>query len=145
MQKAQTRDAARTQQFWFRKDITGKQKTKVEQNGDGDKNSSHNNENDCNEYELMTIDQIINGKGSFPGLVPLIHSYLSSMDVDADTHCTIQQYLKFIQRRASGKLLTMASWIRQEVVTHPDYKYVHYGVFCFFFSFILNFFFFFFL
>lgn len=44
------------------------------------------------------------------------------MDVDADTHCTIQQYLRFIQHRASGKLLTMASWIRQEVLNHPEYK-----------------------
>jgi len=44
------------------------------------------------------------------------------MDVDADTHCTIRQYLKLIQQRASGKLLTMASWIRQEVLTHPEYK-----------------------
>lgn len=59
---------------------------------------------------------------SFPGLVPLIHSYLGSMDVDADTHCTIQQYLKLIQKRASGELLTTASWIRQQIINHPEYK-----------------------
>lgn len=81
-----------------------------------------NGENLSDEYELMTVDQIINGKDSFPGLIPLIHSYLGSMDVDADTHCTIQQYLKLIQQRASGDLLTTATWIRQEVVNHPDYK-----------------------
>lgn len=127
MQNAQKRDAARSQQFWFRKNITGKQ-SKTEQNGEDIKTSSpttngnSTTDDGSNEYELMTIDQIINGKGSFPGLVPLIHSYLASMDVDADTHCTIQQYLKFIQRRASGELLTMASWIRQEVLTHPEYK-----------------------
>lgn len=44
------------------------------------------------------------------------------MDVDADTHCTIQQYLKFISRRASGEILTTASWIRKFVTEHPDYK-----------------------
>lgn len=61
-------------------------------------------------------------KGEFPGLIPLINSYLSSMEVDADTHCTIQQYLKLIQKRASGKLMTTAGWIRKFVSDHPDYK-----------------------
>lgn len=61
-------------------------------------------------------------EGEFPGLIPLINNYLSSMDVDADTHCTIQQYLKFIQRRASGEILTTASWIRKFVTEHPEYK-----------------------
>ncbi|KAJ6635583.1 Glutamate--cysteine ligase [Pseudolycoriella hygida] len=117
MQRAQQRDAARTQKFWFRKDPTGKKETT-----DGNTNGLAENGDASSEYELMTIDQIINGKDSFPGLVPLINSYLSSMDVDADTHCTIRQYLKLIQQRASGKLLTMASWIRNEVLTHPEYK-----------------------
>lgn len=61
-------------------------------------------------------------EGTFPGLIPLVNSYLSSMDADADTHCTIQRYLKLIQRRASGELLTTAGWLRKEVLTHPDYK-----------------------
>lgn len=124
MQKAQQRDANRQQRFWFRKNITGKKGTEnatTTTNG-----SNETSTDDSNEYELMTINDIINGKDSFPGLVPLIHSYLASMDVDADTHCTIQQYLRLIQRRASGELLTMASWIRQEVVGHPDYKYYYY-------------------
>ena len=77
---------------------------------------------ECGGCELWTIDEIFNGKDSFPGLIPLINTYLSSMEVDADTHCTIQQYLKFISKRASGKLLTTASWIRKQVVNHPEYK-----------------------
>ncbi|XP_055696145.1 glutamate--cysteine ligase [Lutzomyia longipalpis] len=116
MQKAQKRNACREETFWFKKHVTGQMKNgeTVVENGVTDIED---------EYELMTIDQIINGKpDSFPGLVPLIHSYLGSMDVDADTHCTIQQYLKLIQKRASGELLTTASWIRQQVINHPDYK-----------------------
>lgn len=62
--------------------------------------------------------------GIFPGLIPLVNSYLASMDVDADTHCTVQAYMKFIQKRASGELLTTAAWLRKEVVSHPEYKYV---------------------
>lgn len=121
MQKAQKRNAYREERFWFRKNISGKglatansnETTSTVQNGDAQDD----------EYELMTINQIINGNGStFPGLIPLLHSYLSSMDVDTDTHCTIHRYLRLIQRRAAGELLTTASWIRQEVVNHPEYK-----------------------
>lgn len=118
MQKAQKRDALRTEKFWFRRNITKEQ----EANGSGTETATATDSNTDNEYELMTIDQIINGNGTFPGLVPLINSYLSSMDVDADTHCTIQQYLRLIQRRASGKLTTTATWIRNEVLKHPEYK-----------------------
>lgn len=46
------------------------------------------------------------------------------MEVDADTHCTIEQYLRLIQRRASGELVTTATWMREEVLKHPDYKSV---------------------
>lgn len=59
---------------------------------------------------------------SFPGLVPLIRSYLQSMEVDPDTHCTIEQYLRFIEKRASGELVTTATWMREQVLNHPDYK-----------------------
>lgn len=45
------------------------------------------------------------------------------MEVDTDTHCTIQQYLKLISRRASGQIDTTASWIRRFIKEHPAYKY----------------------
>ena len=41
--------------------------------------------------------------GDFPGLIPLIECYLSNVDVDIDTHCTISQYLELISRKASGE------------------------------------------
>lgn len=68
-------------------------------------------------YKILFVQE-----GTFPGLIPLVNSYLSSMDADADTHCTIQRYLKLIQRRSSGELLTTAGWLRKEVLTHPQYK-----------------------
>lgn len=115
MQNAQKRNACLSEKFWFRKNATVSPPTNGATNG-----STENGIHD--EYDQMTVDQIINGNGTFPGLVPLIHSYLQSMDVDADTHCTIQQYLRLIQRRASGALMTTASWIRKEVINHPEYK-----------------------
>ncbi|CAK1548462.1 unnamed protein product [Leptosia nina] len=102
MQRAQRRGACTQQKFWFRRDVRSP---------------------DVDVYAEMTIDEIVNGKdGIFPGLIPLIESYLSGMDVDADTHCSVQQYLKLIQRRASGEISTMATWMRQFVTSHPDYK-----------------------
>ncbi|KAF7998291.1 hypothetical protein HCN44_009689 [Aphidius gifuensis] len=108
MAKAQKRNAVKDEKFWFRKDITSEIDKDVDIN---------------NEYAEFTINEIINGKdGVFVGLIPLVNSYLASMNVDADTHCTVQRYLKLIQRRASGELLTTAAWLRKFVMTHPDYK-----------------------
>jgi len=71
----------------------------------------------------MTINEIINGTQGFPGLVPLVQNYLNSMDVDADTQCTLQQYLSLISRRAKGELMTAAKWMRDFVMTHPSYEH----------------------
>ncbi|KRF80633.1 uncharacterized protein Dvir_GJ16625 [Drosophila virilis] len=92
------------------------------QNGaDSDHTDTDDEENEL--FQLLTINEIFNGKpGVFPGLVPLIRSYLQSMEVDTDTHCTIEQYLRFIQKRAAGELITTATWIREQVLSHPDYK-----------------------
>lgn len=139
MSKAQKRSAALTEKFWFRKNITSTSKAT---------GLNVNCSNTDASYIPMSIDEIINGKvkyyrkmyhtmgstyilcnkikcfqtGEFPGLIPLIHSYLSSMDVDTDTHCTIQQYLKLISRRASGQIDTTASWIRRFIQEHPAYE-----------------------
>ncbi|KAJ8870873.1 hypothetical protein PR048_027174 [Dryococelus australis] len=120
MKRAQRNGAVRTEKFWFRKSIT----TCVSPPA---ATSCCNMSDGCTFYTELTINEIINGKpGEFPGLIPLINSYLSGMDVDADTHCTIQQYLKLIQRRASGELHTTASWIRSFVQAHPDYRSIFY-------------------
>ena len=100
------------------------------------------------EYELMTIAEIINGKAStkpavddglgghdanyvqdedgskpsFPGLIPLVESYLSSINVDVETRCELMQYLTLIQRRADGSLWTAARWMRHFVRQHSDYE-----------------------
>lgn len=83
----------------------------------------------CFCLNLMTFVFFLT-QGTFPGLLPLLHSYLASMDVDVNTHCTITQYLHLISKRASGELMTTASWIREKVTTHPDYKCVLLLSFC---------------
>ncbi|KAH8287586.1 hypothetical protein KR054_010436 [Drosophila jambulina] len=88
---------------------------------DSDHTDTDDEENEL--FQLLSINEIFNGKSNvFPGLVPLIRSYLQSMEVDTDTHCTIEQYLRFIEKRAAGELITTATWMREQVLNHPDYK-----------------------
>ena len=81
------------------------------------------------EYSLMSIDEIINGQhlpssesGGFPGLIPLVESYLNSVNVDVETRCELARYLDLIRKRASGQLWTGAKWIRHFVRERPEYK-----------------------
>ncbi len=62
------------------------------------------------------------GEG-FPGLIPLVESYLDSVNVDIQTRCELATYLDLIRRRASGELWTAARWIRYFIASHPDYAH----------------------
>ncbi|EKD20254.1 uncharacterized protein L3040_000513 [Drepanopeziza brunnea f. sp. 'multigermtubi'] len=79
------------------------------------------------EYALMSIDEIMNGSKAdsgydFPGLIPLVESYLDSMNVDVETRCELAAYLNLIKRRANGGLWTAAKWIREFVAGHENYE-----------------------
>ena len=79
------------------------------------------------EYILMTVEEIMNGgkadgENNFPGLIPLVESYLDSMNVDVETRCELASYLNLIRKRADGRLWTAAKWIRNFVAEHKDYK-----------------------
>ncbi|XP_063298999.1 glutamate--cysteine ligase catalytic subunit [Pelobates fuscus] len=119
MKEAQKRDAVRQGMFYFKKDICKAGNPVV----DGCCTAYNGTETDPEEYTLMSIDTIINGKeGVFPGLIPILNSYLENMEVDVDTRCTILNYLKLIKKRASGELMTAARWMREFVSNHPEYK-----------------------
>ncbi|KAK6377236.1 glutamate--cysteine ligase [Lithohypha guttulata] len=83
------------------------------------------------EYCLMTVNEIINGPGSmagdkgsqFPGLIPLVRHYLSSLNVSVTTRCQLERYLDLIAGRANGSLWTNSKWIRHFVREHPEYKH----------------------
>eukprot|EP00164_Ancoracysta_twista_P004916 GFYU01006684.1.p1 GENE.GFYU01006684.1~~GFYU01006684.1.p1 ORF type:complete len:614 (-),score=150.52 GFYU01006684.1:238-2079(-) len=108
MNRAHNRDAINKEKFHFRTNI-------------------HHCDDDgppCdNSYEEFTINEIMNGKGDdFVGLVPLVERYLETMEIDVQTKCVVERYLHFISRRASGELLSAASWMRKFVTEHSDYK-----------------------
>lgn len=104
MQRAQKRDACTQGKFFFRTNIQDAQQDETAQVAE------------------MSVNEIVNGSDRFPGCIQLIKDYLSNLDVDVDTQCTIKQYLQLIEARASGKLMTTAAWMRKFVTTHPKYK-----------------------
>lgn len=57
-----------------------------------------------------------------PGLIPLILSYIQTLDLDIKTQWVISEYVRFIEKRAAGEIPTNASWLRQQVLSHPEYK-----------------------
>lgn len=168
MKMAQKRDAVRQGMFYFRKDICKGIPASIlttwwsiitaflltyyfpfvsHEGGnvvDGCGSAQNGTGTDTEEYTLMSIDTIINGKviaslpgthslplcsvlleltkhvscwlcsliqeGVFPGLIPILNSYLENMEVDVDTRCTILNYLKLIKKRASGMFDTFRHW-----------------------------------
>lgn len=130
METAHIRDAVSSQKFWFRKSPFPAQPPS-RSNGTGTSTPANMPSRPPtpgpveDEYEQMSVNEIINGQnreGGFPGLIPLVESYLNSMNVDVETRCDLATYLDLIRKRANGTYWTAAKWIRNFVQTHPDYK-----------------------
>ncbi|PPQ68044.1 hypothetical protein CVT25_014505 [Psilocybe cyanescens] len=149
MGRAQLRDASVSNKFYFRKDIytnTSATSSTTSSSGasspvDGMPKKKEKKMRNCfpprpqpengfthrvpveEEYEEMTMNEIINGKGvDFPGLLPLINAYLDTLDIEPRDMAKIQRYLDLVRRRSDGRLVTPATWIRNFVTSHPDYK-----------------------
>ncbi|KAL1956142.1 hypothetical protein VTO42DRAFT_7577 [Malbranchea cinnamomea] len=142
METAHARDAVLNKKFYFRKDpfsprlprqgqLAGGTSTSVDgSNGSGTTTPGTSTPPTPvlgavdDEYDLMTISDIINGSSTsgFPGLIPLVESYLDSVNVDVETRCQLAEYLDLIRRRANGSLWTNAKWIREFVARHEAYK-----------------------
>uniref|UniRef100_A0A915HQN0 Glutamate--cysteine ligase n=1 Tax=Romanomermis culicivorax TaxID=13658 RepID=A0A915HQN0_ROMCU len=134
MNRAQIRDAVNKGRFYFRRTLTTCDSPPEVHKTCGSKSddpllppSTENSptktatsEKSASEDIIeMTIDEIVNGKPPhFPGLAPLIQQYLDSAEVDVDTRCTIEQYIRFVQARASGRVFTLAKWMRTFVLQH---------------------------
>ncbi len=136
METAHTRDGVSKSKFWFRKDpFPHPRRTPVQRLSDESSGSSSPSDPDSlsrtitpdgvveDEYEQMSINEIINGQpDGFPGLIPLVESYLNSVNVDVETRCELARYLDLIRKRADGTLWTGAKWIREFVRSHREYK-----------------------
>jgi glutamate--cysteine ligase catalytic subunit len=132
METAHARDAVREKKFWFRKDVF----TPRSRSGNGSQSQPPSRPPTPplgaveDEYALMTVNEIINGPSipsdnsdAFPGLIPLVESYLASMNVDVLTRCQLADYLDLIRRRADLRDKTPAQWMRDFVRSHKAYNY----------------------
>ncbi|CAE6535453.1 unnamed protein product [Rhizoctonia solani] len=116
MRRAQQRDAVHAEKFWFRKDV----RPTAQESLTGASNGRHAA---ADEYDEMTIDEIVNGKGCYPGLIGIVNAYIESQDTDPTRKLKLRKYLELIQRRADGSLQTPATWIRNFIRSHPAYKH----------------------
>ncbi|KAL9635720.1 MAG: hypothetical protein Q9164_003286 [Protoblastenia rupestris] len=132
METAHARDAVLSQKFHFRKDPLPPRPVKTNGASTGSSTPARQPSRPPtptgpveDEHALMTVDEVINGQtmeSGFPGLIPLVESYLNSMNVDVETRCELACYLDLIRRRANGQLWTGAKWIRHFVREHKDYR-----------------------
>jgi len=109
METAHKRNAVLEEKFYFRKNVMS------------------STDSDPNVCVPFTMDTIINGKvdlltqgkkkfntnltklkkGEFPGLLPLVRSYLESMHIDFETRCVFSRYFDLISKRASGSSISI--------------------------------------
>lgn len=135
MQTAHARDAVLEEKFYFRKNPFPTRQPRPYSGGPRSGTNSPRTPSRPptptgpveDEYTLMSVDEIMNGSkpesgNNFPGLIPLVASYLDSVNIDVQTRCDLDAYLKLIRERADGTLWTAAKWIRKFVREHEDYK-----------------------
>ena len=121
METAHARDSVNTGKFWFRSHMAPPAEAECRSNQRG--NGCCNLHSNLDTIEQMTCSEILQGKGNyFPGLLPLILAYTDMIGCDSETKEKVASYMDFIAKRASGELITPATWIRNFVTTHPDYK-----------------------
>ncbi|KAL8903862.1 MAG: hypothetical protein Q9171_007252 [Xanthocarpia ochracea] len=99
-------------------------------NSDEEYNPSHHKD-DNNEFPLQTLSALMNGSEAvdpttttnFPGLIPLITRYLDETNtLDSTARAKVDEYLRLIGARASGKAWTAAKWQREFVRAHGEYR-----------------------
>ena len=64
------------------------------------------------------------GKGEyFPGLIPLVQAYLHHINCNDVAFEGITKSLDFIEKQATGKLMTPATWLRDHSVVSQENVY----------------------
>ena len=122
--RAHTRDAIHTQKFHWRRVVKNCPPDEQQSGGSTPCAPSSAASPGC-DWEEMTIAEIMLGKpaSSYPGLIPLVRTYLDMIHCDPQTLAVVNRYLDLLGQRATGQLLTAASWLRKFVDVHPDYRH----------------------
>lgn len=109
MESCQRRNAVINDVFWFRKEVSPLGTT--------------NNINVEDEYEEMTVADIMDGTDEKPGICTWIDRYLDSQPISECTRDILKAHVNLIRERAIGTRMTNATWIRNFVLNHPLYKH----------------------
>lgn len=120
LKRAHARNAVCEQKFFWRRHI------KVCPNAATADSNSQATESDPDAFEELSIRDIMLGNaeglaGGQPGLINLVRTYLDLIECDALTRRIVDEYLDLISKRASGELMTAATWLRKLVSVHPAY------------------------
>lgn len=102
MHRSQQRDAVNSQKFWFRSIVKPNESPEL--------------------FSLMTLDEIMNGNATTPGLVTLVDQYIDTEQMHSVTRLKLKRYTSVIARKANGTLSTGATWMRGFVSGHAAYK-----------------------
>lgn len=106
MNRASRRNAYQSEKFYFRVNV---------ENSFGQEA----------QIEELTVNEIINGNDKFKGLVPLVKEFLklNENEMNEQTRNKIDEYLSLFEKRANGKLMTTAAYIRKFINEHPKYEH----------------------
>lgn len=124
---AQKRNAVVDGLIWFRRHGWASQLftcVACDDQGEGCMQCKHRPTLDKKEFDLLSLDQIINGEtaGGFPGLVNIVLSFLRRQNVGEDQISQLSTYLDIVRQRANGVVPTPAKWMRGFVKAHPKYQ-----------------------
>ena len=141
MERAHARDAVLNQKFFFRRDAFPTVRSRIDGTSSTPGTATPTLQPSRpatppsgpveDEYAEMTINEVINGQTRsanpndpppFIGLLPLVESYLDSVNVDVETRCELAQYLELVRKRANGQWWTGAKWIRNFMRSRKEYK-----------------------
>jgi glutamate--cysteine ligase catalytic subunit len=129
MDFAKERDAVRRGKMWFRRTGWLSGPHAVGNSGLMCKEHVHrlngDSERKGGEYALMTADEIFNGESEpngFPGLVAIVRNYLDQSKMSHAEQAKLAPYLELVSKRASGENPTPATWMREFVRSHKDYR-----------------------
>jgi glutamate--cysteine ligase catalytic subunit len=121
--RAKEVQAASKQKFYFRKRIS-----ELSGHSSSPENNGEKGDEDDDEIEEMSIKEILlgsssNKQGAFPGLIPLIFTYLDMIACDSESRLVVDNYLRFVASRATEESMTGATWQRKFIMSHPEYQH----------------------
>lgn len=124
-EQSQRRNAVADSRLWFRRSGWSSNSLHSLRQGKTMCKDEIHSASGAEDYSRMSLDEIVNGEGvpgGFPGLLGIVQQYLHYTNVSPVEQARLAPYLDFIEKRASGANPTPATWMRQFVRQHEDYR-----------------------